>query len=169
MSLYACSVPVFIRALQNLAAELRKAETHIQAQGGQADSLLHAALAPDMFNLIRQVQSASDTAKGAGARLAGVTVPSYADTETTFAALQERIAKTVAFLESLSEEGFGAVAEVTVPLKSGSLTFAPMQYLTVFALPNFFFHAVTAYDVMRAQGIPLGKLDFLGSLDFARK
>ena len=76
MSLYTCTVPVFIRALQNLAAELRKGETHIQAQGKQAESLLQAALAPDMFNLVRQVQSASDAAKGAGARLAGVAVPS---------------------------------------------------------------------------------------------
>lgn len=169
MSLYEVSIPVFLRGLNNLASLLRKGEAHANEKDIAPDTLLRAKLAPDMFNLVRQVQSASDAAKAGGARLAGAPVPSFADTETTFADLHERIAKTVRFLEGIkpADVDGDASRKVTLKLSSGELNFTAVQYLTTFALPNFFFHVATAYDVLRNQGVPLGKMDYLGNMDFA--
>jgi hypothetical protein len=171
MSLYEISVPVLLRGLANLASILRKGEAYAKEQGVDPQKLLQATLAPDMFNLIRQVQSVSDAAKAAGARLSGIEVPSFADTEATFAELHERIAKTVRFLEGVVRADVDGQEdrEVVVKLRSGDLRFQAMQYLQTFTLPNFYFHIATAYDVLRHQGVPLGKMDYLGSMDFARK
>ncbi|MFC4277788.1 DUF1993 domain-containing protein [Achromobacter aloeverae] len=169
MPLSQVSIPVFVRGLNVLAALLRKGEAHAREQGLPPEQLLQARLAPDMFNLVRQVQSVSDAAKAGGARLAGVPVPGMPDTETTFAELQERIAKTVRFLESLSPADVDADMERPIEVKAGSivLKFTPVPYLTTFALPNFYFHITTAYDILRNQGVPLGKMDYLGDLSFA--
>ncbi|OWT70227.1 MULTISPECIES: DUF1993 family protein [unclassified Achromobacter] len=169
MPLFQVSIPVFLRGLNVLAELLRKGEAHAQEQGVPADQLLQAKLAPDMFNLVRQVQSASDAAKAGGARLAGLAVPSMADTETTFAELRERIAKTVQFLETVAEDDVNADMQRPIEIKTGrgTLKFTPVPYLTTFALPNFYFHVTTAYDILRNQGVPLGKMDYLGDLSFA--
>jgi hypothetical protein len=170
-SFYQFSVPVFLRGLNVLAELLRKGEAHAQAQGTNPAELLEARLAPDMFNLVRQVQSVSDAAKAGGARLAAVEVPSMADTETTFAELQERIAKTVRFLETLKPADLDGHEgrEVAVKLRSGELRFTAQHYLLTFALPNFFFHITTAYDILRHKGVAVGKMDYLGNFDFARQ
>jgi hypothetical protein len=171
MSLYEISVPVLLRGLSNLAAILTKAEAYANEKGVDPQTLLKATLAPDMFNLVRQVQSVSDAAKAAGARLSGAEVPSFADTEGSFAELHERIAKTARFLEGVARADVDGQEdrEVVVKLRSGDLRFQAMQYLQTFTLPNFYFHIATAYDVLRHQGVPLGKMDYLGSMDFARK
>jgi hypothetical protein len=116
-----------------------------------------------MHPLNRQIQIASDAAKGGGARLAGIEAPSMPDTETTFPELQARIAATIAFLESLKREQIDGQEERTIELKfpNGAMTFSGRDFLFQFALPNFMFHVVTAYDILRARGAPLGKMDFL--------
>jgi hypothetical protein len=163
--LYEASVPVFTHALENLSLLLRKAEAHAQAQALDPASLIEARLAPDMFNLARQVQSAADAAKICTARLAGQKPPSDPDTETTFDELQARIAKTLGFIRSvdpaLIASAIGRVIEV--PLPSGSRHFTGRSYLLKFCLPNFFFHAATAYGILRHKGVAIGKLDYLGT------
>jgi uncharacterized protein len=165
LSMFKASVPVFTRQLANLSAILHKAEAHAAARKIDPVVFINARLAPDMFPFSRQVQSASDSAKGCAARLAGVEVPSYADTETTFPELQARITKTVAFLQSLAPELIDGSEERAIILKiRGQETrFSGQHYLLNFALPNFFFHAVTAYDILRHNGVEIGKQDFLGS------
>jgi uncharacterized protein len=164
ITMYHASVPVFQRGLTNLSAILRKGEEHARAQGIDAAQLIAARLAPDMFPLSRQVQSASDTAKGCGARLAGVQVPSYPDTETTFAQLQMRVAMTIEFLQGLDPALIEGSEErtITLKLRGGDMSFRGQSYLFNFALPNFFFHVTTAYDILRHNGVPLGKQDYLG-------
>jgi uncharacterized protein len=164
LSMYQASVPVLIRGLNNLAAILNKAAAHAEVKNIAPDVFINARLAPDMYPLVRQVQTVSDTAKGCGARLAGVDVPSYADTEASFAELQERIAKTVTFLQSLAPEQVDGSEERQVILKfpGGEMQFTGQSYLLGFALPNFYFHATTAYDILRHNGVELGKKDFLG-------
>ncbi|HET7775597.1 MAG TPA: DUF1993 domain-containing protein [Azospira sp.] len=166
LSFYQASVPVFDRALANLSAILAKGAAHAAAQGLDPAELLQARLAPDMFPLVRQVQSASDTAKGAAARLAGLEVPRYEDTESTFAELQARIERTRAFLASVPPAFFEGAAEraVVLTLRSGEKHFDGSGYLLNFALPNFFFHVVTAYDILRHRGVDIGKRDYLGEL-----
>jgi hypothetical protein len=162
--MYHASIPVFQRGLANLSTILRKGEEHARAQGIDAAQLIAARLAPDMFPLSRQVQSAADTAKGCGARLAGVPVPSYPDTETTFAQLQARISMTIEFLQSLDPKLIDGSEErvVTLKLRGADVNFRGQSYLLTFALPNFFFHVTTAYDILRHNGVPLGKRDYLG-------
>jgi uncharacterized protein len=165
LTLYHASVPVFIRALTNLSAVLRKAEEHAAARKIEPAVLINARLAPDMFPLSRQVQSATDSAKGCGARLAGMEVPRYEDTEASFPELQARITKTVAFLQSLNPELFagGEERKVVLKLRGHEVSFTGQSYLLTFALPNFFFHAVTAYDILRHNGVVIGKMDYLGN------
>jgi hypothetical protein len=164
LSIYQTSVPVFSRALNNLSAIVGKAAAHAEARKIDPSVFINARIAPDMFPFSRQVQSASDSAKGCAARLAGVDIPSYADTETTFAELQARIAKTVAFLQSVNVAQFDGSEDRTIVLKlrGREVTFSGQNYLLNFALPNFFFHAVTAYDILRHNGVEIGKQDFLG-------
>ncbi|KPC49686.1 DUF1993 domain-containing protein [Amantichitinum ursilacus] len=166
ISLYHASVPVFLRGLDNLEAVLRKAQAHAAEKQLDPAALLSARLAPDMFDLTRQVQSACDAAKAGTARLAGQTPPSFADTETTFAELFERIAKTVAFIKSVPASDIDGHEDrvVTLKMRGGEVSFAPVPYLLSFVLPNFYFHLTTAYGVMRHYGVQLGKLDYLGTL-----
>lgn len=165
-SLYAASVPVFRQLLGSLAAVLEKAEAHAQERRIEPDALLQARLYPDMFPLSMQVQIATDFAKGASARLAGVEPPRYEDGERTFAELQQRISKTLGFIDSLKQADMEAGA--TRPITHGSGERARhfddgARYLTHFALPQFFFHVTTAYAILRHNGVPIGKKDFIGA------
>ncbi|KAF1051769.1 MAG: hypothetical protein GAK43_02260 [Stenotrophomonas maltophilia] len=164
LSIYQSSVPVFIRMLNNLSAILDKAVAHAQAKAIEPSVLLNARLAPDMFPLVRQVQIATDSAKGAGARLAGVEVPSFADEETTFDELKARIARTVTFLESLDAAAFEGAESRTIELKlrNREVSFSGADFLLGFVNPNFYFHLTTTYALLRHNGVELGKMDFLG-------
>ncbi len=166
-NLYAASVPAFQQMLKNLSSILTKAAAHAEAKKIDPSVFVNARLAPDMHPLARQIQMVSDTAKGAAARLAGVDVPSMPDTEATLAELQQRIAKTADFLSGLKPEQFEGSAERSVELNVGGgqkMTFKGATYLTHFALPNFYFHVTTAYDILRHNGVEVGKRDFLGSV-----
>lgn len=163
LSMYQASVPVFARGLSMLSKLLTKAEAHAAANGLSPADLLEARLAPDMYALTRQIQAACDAAKFGAARPAGVTPPSHPDTETSFAELQARIKAVLDFINGIGEAAFEGAETRAVALKTGSgeLSFTGQDYLTGFALPNFFFHAVTAYDILRHKGLPLVKRDFL--------
>jgi len=165
ISMYTASTPQLANILKSLSAILAKAEAHATARKIDPAALLGARLYPDMFALTRQVQIACDTAKGAVARLAGVDVPKHEDTETSFGELQQRIAKTIAFIESVPAERVEGSEDrkITLTMRSGDLVFTGLQYLTTFVLPNFYFHATTAYDILRHNGVELGKRDFLGN------
>jgi hypothetical protein len=163
LSMYQASVPVFARGLSMLSKLLTKAEAHVAANGLSPADLLEARLAPDMYALTRQIQAACDAAKFGAARPAGVTPPSHPDTETSFAELQARIKAVLDFINGIGEAAFEGAETRAVALKTGSgeLSFTGQDYLTGFALPNFFFHAVTTYDILRHKGLPLVKRDFL--------
>ena len=165
MSLYEVAVPTFKRTLTSLGACLEKARAHAEANNIDADVLINARLYPDMFPLKRQVQIASDSAKRGAAGLAGVEAPVFEDNEETWDELQERIRKTIAFLDSLEPGQFaGAEAKtIELPLPNGSLKLDGTSFLMGFALSNFYFHVVTAYDILRHNGVPLGKMDYLGA------
>ena len=165
-SLYAASLPVFRQLLRGLAAVLEKAEAHAQERRIEPDALLQARLFPDMFPLAKQIQIATDFAKGASARLAGVESPRYEDTERSFAELQQRISKTLGFIDGLAEVEVEAGA--TRPITHGSGERVRhfdngAHYLTHFALPQFTFHVTTAYAILRHNGVPIGKKDFIGA------
>lgn len=165
ISMYQASIPVLARGLTNLRQILVKAEAHAQARKIDPAVFLNARLAPDMLALTRQVQMASDNAKGGAARLAGVPVPSYEDNESTFADLYARLDKTIAFVNGFTPEQIDGSGnrDVSLPLPGGrSLAFKGQGYLLGFLLPNFFFHVVTAYDILRMQGVELSKRDYLG-------
>ena len=161
LSMYQASIPVLVRGLKNLSAVLRKGEAHA---GGAA--LVEARLAPDMFTLAGQIQRASDTAKGCAARLAGIDNPSFPDAETTFAQLQERIARTVGFLQGVKREQIDGTEDKAISFKAGPnvLNFTGASYLLTFVVPNFFFHVTTAYDILRHKGVAIGKMDYLGAM-----
>lgn len=163
MNMYDASVPVFVHFLKSLSAILRKAEAHCAARKIDPAVMLGLRLTPDMFPLTRQVQIASDAAKGAGARLSGNPVPGYPDEEKTFEELQQRIAKTIAFLEGLDARQFEGSETRQISLKAGGreLSFPGGGYLETWAKPNFFFHVTTAYAILRSAGVELGKSDFL--------
>jgi hypothetical protein len=165
ISMYSASVPVLARALRNLAAVLRKGEAHAAARNIDPSVLLGYRLAPDMFPLTRQVQIASDTAKGCVSRLAGVEIPSYPDDETTFAQLQARIERTIAYVEGFQPAQIDGSEEkpVTLKMRSGDVNFNGLQYLLGFVLPNVFFHSTAAYAILRHCGVEVGKKDFLGA------
>ncbi|MBT8764954.1 DUF1993 domain-containing protein [Metapseudomonas boanensis] len=166
LSMYEASIPVFVRMLGNLSTILAKAQANAEARSIEPKVFIEARLAPDMFPLARQVQIASDTAKGCAARLAGVEVPSYPDTESSFAELQERIAKTVEFVQGIQAaqlEG-SETRIVTLKMRTGDLTFPGQAYLLHFALPNLYFHVTTAYAILRHNGVDVGKMDFLGGV-----
>ncbi|HSX71676.1 MAG TPA: DUF1993 domain-containing protein [Pseudomonas sp.] len=164
LSLYQASVPVFVRMFGNLSAILDKAVADAEARKIDPSVLLNARLAPDMHPLTRQVQIASDAAKGCAARLSGVEVPSFPDTESSFAELQARIAKTLDFIKSLSPEQIdsGAGREVVIKVPGSELKFSGEDYLLHFVLPNFYFHVTTAYAILRHNGLGIGKMDYLG-------
>lgn len=164
LSLYQASVPVFIRALTNLSLFLKKAEAHAQAKKIDEKNFMQARLYVDMLPLTNQIQIASDAAKGFTARAAGLEVPSFADTESTFAELQERISKTIKFLESVKPEQIDGQEDRTVSLKLGGQErqLKAQAYLLHMSLPNLYFHITTAYDILRHNGVEIGKLDYLG-------
>lgn len=169
LSIYQASIPTFLRTLGNLSAILKKAAAHAEAKNIDPRIFIDARLAPDMFPLARQVQIASDAAKGAGARLAGLEVPSYADTETTFDELQARIARTVEFLEGIREEQLDGAEErnVTLKVRGQEISFNGRDFLFGFALPNFFFrhHRLRHPPPQRRRtgqdGLPRRRLGFL--------
>jgi hypothetical protein len=163
LSLYEASIPVYLRMLRNLGTLLDKAEAHAAAGGTDVPTMLEARLAPDMQSLTGQIQLASDAAKGGAARLAGLQPPSFPDVEKTLPELRERLAKTIAFVETIRPEQVdgGEDRQVVLPLPNKTFTFTGRSFLFDFSLPNFLFHVVTAYGLLRAQGVPLGKLDYL--------
>ena len=164
-SMYSASAPVFKQILGSLSAIIDKAEAHALAKKIEPDALLQARLFPDMFPFARQVQIACDFAKGAAARLGGVEAPKYDDTEVSFADLKERIAKTLAFVASVPQDGIEASADRDITTGSGEKTkqWKGQTYLIHYALPHFYFHATTAYDILRHNGVEIGKKDFVGS------
>ncbi len=165
LSMYQASVPVFRHQLEALSKILAKAEEHVTARKLEPTALLQCRLFPDMFPLIRQVQIASDAAKGGVARLAGAETPVFEDTETTFAQLRERCAKTIKFISTFTPEQIDGSEEreVVLPMRGTSMTFKGQEYLLGFALPNFYFHMTAAYAILRHCGVELGKRDFLGA------
>ncbi|MFI4969796.1 MAG: DUF1993 family protein [Lysobacterales bacterium] len=166
LSMYEASVPVFHRALTNLAAILHKAATHAQAKKFDPVVLVNARLAPDMLPLSRQIQIASDHARGAAARLAGLERPPVPDNEMTLDDLQARIASTIAYLDTLKPAQIDGSEqrEITLPLRTGEIKLKGQPYLLYFAFPNFWFHVTTAYAILRHNGVDIGKQDFIGSL-----
>lgn len=163
ISLYDASVPVFTRALKVLSNLLVKTEAFAAEKGVAVSDLLEARLAPDMFTLTRQIQAACDAAKFGVARPSGVTPPSNPDTEKTVAELQARIKATLDFIGSVDAKAFEGAETRPVTLKTaaGELPFTGKDYLLAFAIPNFFFHAVTTYDILRHKGLALEKKDYL--------
>jgi hypothetical protein len=155
---------VFGHFLGAMSRVLKKAEAHCEAKKIDPNALLQARLYPDMFALTRQVQIACDFAKGAAARLAGAEVPAYPDEEKSFADLQARIARTQEFVASFKSEQYKDAATRTVSLKIGGqdMSFKGAEYLSRMVLPNFYFHLTTAYDILRHNGVELGKGDFMG-------
>lgn len=162
--MYQASAPRFANMLRNLSAILEKAEAHCAAKKIEPTALTSYRLFPDMFPLTRQVQIASDTAKGAVARLAGIDIPKYEDNEQTFAELKARIAKTIDFVESVSAAKIDGSdeKEIVLQMRSGERRFKGMQYLLGHAYPNFYFHVTTAYNILRHNGVEVGKADFIG-------
>jgi uncharacterized protein len=165
LNMYQSSIPVFIRMLGNLSTILDKALAHAEAKKIDPSIFFNARLTLDMYPLSRQVQIATDMVKGCAARLADIDVPSYEDNETTFADLQARIAKTVAFLQSVSAEQINGSEErkVTLKLRGKEVNFIGQPYLLNFVLPNLYFHITTTYGILRHNGVELGKMDYLGS------
>lgn len=165
LSMYQAAVPAFLQLLNSLSAILGRAEAYAAERKIDPTVLLNSRLAPDMFALTRQVQIAADHAKGCCARLAGVDVPKYADEETTFADLRARIARTIDFVQGFKPGDIDGSEERDIAITAGSreLRFKGQQYLASFALPNFYFHVTTAYNILRHCGVPIGKRDFLGA------
>jgi uncharacterized protein len=166
ISMYEISIPVMTRGLTNLSAILDKAAAHAATKKFDSAVLASARLFPDMYPLVRQVQIACDTAKGAAARLAEIEVPKHEDTEVTFAELKARIAKTVDFLKSISAAQVKDAESRSIEIKfpNGAWKFTGIDYLTGFVLPNFYFHSSMAYALLRKAGVEVGKGDFLGAI-----
>ncbi|HEY1151194.1 MAG TPA: DUF1993 domain-containing protein [Pseudoduganella sp.] len=164
-SMYSASIPVFRQILNSLLAILNKAEAHVEEKKIDPNALLQFRLYPDMLPFTRQIQIAADFAKGAGARLAGQDVPSYEDSEKTFGELKLRITRTLAFLDSLPQAAIEESAGRAITTGSGEKTrhFVGQEYLVHYALPHFYFHATTAYDILRHNGLEIGKKDFIGA------
>ncbi len=166
LSMYQASIPVFITGLKNLSRVLAKGAANAEERKIDPAVLLGSRLAPDMFPLARQVQITSDTVKAFAARIAGIEVPSYPDTETTFAELEARIQKTIAFLETITPAQIDGSEEKEVGVPSRSepdRKFKGQFYLLNWALPNLYFHITTAYAILRHNGVPVGKKDYLGA------
>jgi hypothetical protein len=164
LSMYEIAIPPLIRTLSNLANILKIGEEHANTKKIEHAVFLNARLFPDMYPLIRQVQIATDMSKGATARLAGLEPPKYEDNESTFEELHERIAKTIAFIETVTPaqlEGSES-REVTITVRKVDLKFTGQDYLLKWVNPNVYFHVTTAYNILRHSGVELGKPDFLG-------
>ena len=166
ISMYQASVPCFVRTLGNLSAILDKAQAHVDAKKLDATALTSYRLYPDMLPMTRQVQIACDAAKGLVARLSGLENPVHEDTEKTLVELQARIAKTLAFVQSVTPAQLDGTEEKDIVVKRGDTEthYKGMQYLLGNALPNFYFHVTTAYNILRHNGIEIGKRDYLGKV-----
>jgi hypothetical protein len=166
ISMYQASVPVFVQFLTSLSAILKKAADHAAAKKIDPSVLVNGRLSPDMFAFARQVQIATDHAKGATARLSGSEVPSYPDTEATFDELHARIAKTLDYIQSFKPAQIDGSDEKPIHIKAGKheLDFTGADYLLHFAMPNFYFHVTTAYAILRHNGVEIGKMDFMGGM-----
>jgi hypothetical protein len=165
LAMYDATIPVLNRTLSNLANTLKKGEEYADAKKIKHDVLLNARLFPDMYPLTRQVQIATDMSKGAAARLAGIEIPQFEDDETSFAELQARIAKTISFISSVKPEQLidSESREVTITIRKVELKFSGQDYLLKWVNPNVYFHVTTAYNILRHNGVELGKSDFLGA------
>ena len=165
MSMYQASVPLFKTLLGALSNNLDKGAAFAKAKGVDPSVLINSRLAPDMFPLSRQVQIATDQAKGGVARLAGLEVPAYEDNETTFDQLKARIAKTLAFIDSVKPAQIDGSEnrEIVLKMRSGDVKYTGQRYLIGSVIPNFTFHCTTAYNILRHNGVEIGKRDFLGS------
>jgi len=166
ISMYSASIPTFVHGLNNLASVLAKAAAYAEAKKIDPSVLVNARLYPDMFPLSKQVQIATDVVKGGGARLAGVEVPSFADTETTFPELQARVAKTIDFLKTLTAAQIDGSEAKEISLKVGpnQLSFKGQDYLLSFVIPNLYFHSSITYAILRHNGLDIGKSDYLGKI-----
>ena len=164
LSMYQASVPVFVRALSNLAHVLKKGEAHAKAKGVTDEVLLNTRLIPDMLPLVKQVQIACDMAARGAARLAGVEPQSFEDNEKTFAEVYARIERAIAYVQGFKPEQIDGSEERHIHLKmrNGEMDFTGIEYLQQFTLPNLFFHCTTAYDILREAGTDIGKSDFIG-------
>jgi len=165
ISMYQASAPRFVNILNNLSAILDKAQAYADARKIDPIVLTSSRLYPDMFTMARQVQTACDTAKGAVARLAGIEVPKYEDTEQTLVELKARIAKTIDFIDSVKAGQIDGSEDKPIVLKirGQDVKYTGMQYLLGFAHPNFYFHVTTAYDILRHNGVEIGKRDYIGN------
>jgi len=166
LSLYDFVTPAMIRGLVNLSAQIDKAVAYAAEKGIAHEELLHARLAPDMYDFVQQVQRVSDVAKFAAARLSQQLPPVCPDVETTFDELKARIDTTIAYLRSVPREAIDGQENIEVRFTAGpyELSFTGADYVRSFALPNFYFHASAAYAILRHKGVPVGKLDFLGRI-----
>lgn len=166
VSMYACSVPVLQKGLGNLKTLLQKGEAYAVAKKVDAPVLLNARLALDMFTLTRQVQIATDTAKGACARLSGQEIPKYEDNEAGFADLYARINKTIAFISGIKAADIDGQEDRDIAIAPGGkeLKFKGQPYLLLWVLPNFYFHVMAAYAILRHNGVDVGKMDYLGTI-----
>lgn len=167
LSMYQASVPVFVKMLTNLKGVLQKASAHAQARKIDDTVLVNARLYPDMLPLAKQIQIASDFARGTAARLAGAEPPSYEDNEKTLTELMTRIDRTIEFLRTTkaAEIDGSEGREIVRPVRGEPHKFSGVNYLLQYALPNFFFHATTAYAILRHNGIEVGKQDYIGKMD----
>jgi len=163
--MYQSSIPVFIHNLNNLSAILQKAADHAEVKKIEPSVLINARLYPDMLPLVRQVQIVSDAAKATAARLAEIEVPNFEDSETTFTELQERIAKTTKFLQTIKPQQIDGKEELKISYfqHGKDRNFVGLPYLLNWALPNLYFHITTTYAILRHNGVEIGKKDFLGN------
>ncbi len=164
-AVYDLAIAAMLRSLRNLDAIVGKAEAHVEADKNlDAETLLRARLYPNMRPFLFQVQVATDTAKGAAARLSGKPVPSWPDEEQTFADVHARLGKAIDYLSGFTPADFDGAEQRPIELKVGprTINFTGTSYLSTFVLPNFFFHVTTAYAILRHNGVPIGKGDFLG-------
>ena len=165
ISMYQASIPRFVNILGNLANILDKAQAHADAKKLGVDTLTSFRLFPDMLPMTAQVQIACDTAKGAAARLAGIEAPVHEDNERTVADLKARIAKTIAFLRTVTPDQIDGTEDKEIVIKRGDqeTRYNGMQFLLGRAVPNFYFHVTTAYNILRHNGVEIGKRDYLGN------
>ena len=164
--MYTHSVPVFKQMLTALKTMLAQASEHAAAKSIEPDALLQARLAPDMFPLLKQVQIAADFSRGIAARLSGVEVPKFEGNEKTFADLDALLTQTLAFLDSVNAAQFEGKESAEIVLRPGTpkeKKLSGQAYLANYGLPQFFFHVTTAYDILRHNGLPIGKRDFMGA------
>lgn len=166
MHIYDLTVPQLIKSLRNLDRWIALASTHAQTAQVPVDTLIHGRLAPDQFMFVRQVQVACDNAKYIAGRLAGKEWPSHPDTEKSFEELRARIESVVGYLDTFTRQDFDDAGErkISLPWMQQGTWLLPHDYLVQFALPNFYFHVVTAYAILRHKGVQLGKNDYIGGL-----